>query len=365
MIKAVLVDDEKPALRVLEHLLKAYPEISIAGMYTNPLKAIDEIGRLKPEAVFLDINMPQLRGIDAASMILDLSPGTDIVFVTAYDQYAVEAFELNALDYLLKPTTQDRLKKTMERLMKKKPAFRDNGARKLFIKCMGRFQVAWENREPIKWRAEKTRELFAFLLHNHGRDIPKEVLLDKLWTEYDPERAIRQLYNGIYHIRKALEEYGIDRSLISIDSNYHLKLGPVDYDIWRFFELEKSDPAGSLETLEEMEALYAGDYLDGEDFPWADLERERLVKLHLQCLIKLSKHYTEKKQFDKAESILKKAYNKSPYEEIITECLLGLYIETGEKSKAVRHYNTYAKLLEEELGIKPDDRLNALYLSAK
>jgi two-component SAPR family response regulator len=171
MIKAVLVDDENPALRVLEHLLKAYPEITIAGMYTNPLKAVEEIGRLKPEAVFLDINMPQLRGIDAASMILDASPGTDIVFVTAYDQYAIEAFELNALDYLLKPVTPDRLKKTVERLMKRKPAPRESVARRLRIKCLGRFQVAWEDREPIKWRAEKTWEIFEFLLHNQGRDI--------------------------------------------------------------------------------------------------------------------------------------------------------------------------------------------------
>jgi chemotaxis response regulator CheB len=73
MIKAVLVDDERPALRGLEHLLKSYPEISISGMYTNPLKAIDEIGQLKPDIVFLDINMPQLKGIDAATRILDSS----------------------------------------------------------------------------------------------------------------------------------------------------------------------------------------------------------------------------------------------------------------------------------------------------
>jgi len=86
MIKAVLVDDERPALRGLEHLLKSYPEISISGMYTNPLKAIDEIGQLKPEIVFLDINMPQLKGIDAASRILDSRPDTDIVFVTAFVQ---------------------------------------------------------------------------------------------------------------------------------------------------------------------------------------------------------------------------------------------------------------------------------------
>jgi len=126
MIRAVLVDDERPALRGLEHLLKNYSEVSIIGMYTNPLIAIEEIGFLKPQVVFMDINMPQLKGIDAASRILDLSPDTDIVFVTAFDQYAIEAFEIHALDYILKPISTERLGKTIERMMMKK-----FGARKM------------------------------------------------------------------------------------------------------------------------------------------------------------------------------------------------------------------------------------------
>lgn len=365
MIKVILVDDERPALRGLEHLLKNHRELSIIGMYTNPLTAIAEIGRQKPQVVFLDINMPQLRGIDAASRILDLSPDTDIVFVTAFDQYAVEAFELHALDYILKPITPDRLNKTVERVMKKKPITQESGDRKLQIKCLGSYKIAWENQEPIKWRAEKTKELFAFLLQNQGRDIPKEELLDKLWTEDDPEKSIRQLYNGIYYIRKALEEYGVDRSLISIGSNYNLKLGPVDSDKRRLYELEKSNHADSIETLEEMEALYMGDYLEGEDYPWAYFERESLRKLNQQCLIKLSSLYLDKRHFVKAKSKLEKAYGKNPYDDIVTELLLKLYIETGEKSKAVRHFNSYSNLIKEELGIKPNNKLHELYQSMK
>ncbi len=365
MIKAVLVDDERPALLGLEHLLKGYPEISIAGTYTNPLEAINEISRLKPQIVFLDINMPQLKGIDTASKILESSPQTDIVFVTAFDQYAVEAFELHALDYILKPIDPERLKKTVERVMKKKPVVQKSSDRKLHIKCLGGFRINWENQEPIKWRAEKTRELFAFLLLNQGRDISKDELLDRLWTEDEPEKAIRQLYNGIYYIRKALDDYGVGTSLISIGSNYNLKLGLVAYDVGRFYELEKSSYADSLEMLEEMEALYTGDYLEGEYFPWAYFERESLSKLYLQCVIKLSSRYIENNQFDRAESKLIKAYARNPYEEIITELLLRLYIQTGEKSKAVRHFNVHKKLIQEELGIKPNDKLCELCLSIK
>lgn len=365
MIKAVLIDDERPALRGLEHLLKMHSEISVIGMYTNPLKGMEEIEQLKPHVVFLDINMPQLRGIDAASRILDVSPDTDIVFVTAFDQYAVEAFELHALDYMLKPITPERLKKTVERLIRKKPTVPNNNERKLQIKCLGEYKVAWEKQEPIKWRAEKTKELFAFLLQYQGRDISKDELLDKLWPEDAPDKAIRQLYNGIYYIRKALEEYGVDRALISIGSNYNLKLGLVDSDIRRIYELEKSKYADSMETLEEMEALFTGDYLDGEDYPWAYFERESLRKLNQQCLIKLSRLYMDKKQFAKAESKLEKVYNRDPYEDIATELLLKLYIETREKSKAVKHFNSYTNLIKEELGIKPDNKLQKLFQSLK
>lgn len=364
MIKAVLVDDERPALREIEFLLKKYPYVSVIGMYTNPQTAIEEIGRLKPHAVFLDINMPQLKGIDAASKIMEASPDTDIIFVTAFDHYAVEAFELHALDYILKPVNPDRLRKSVERLAKKSNVL-ENGGEKLQVRCLKIFQMAWENRAPVKWRTEKTKELFAFLLHNHGREISKEELLDKLWPEADPDKAIRQIYNGIYYIRKTLEEYGVDRSLISIGSNYNLKLGPVDFDVKHLYELEQGDSTDSLETLEEIEALYTGDYLEGEYYPWAQSERERLVNFHQQCLIKLSRHYIDRKQFEKAEAKLIKAYERNPYGETVTELLLKLYIETGERSKAIRHFNSYSELIKEELGIKPGYKLYELYQSMK
>lgn len=353
MIKVILVDDEKPALRMLEFLLKKFDGISIEGVYTNPLKAIEEIEEIKPQAVFLDINMPQLQGIDVASRILDIGPDTDIIFITAFDEYAVEAFELHALDYLLKPVDPERMKKTIERLMKKTPCFQESTGRKLRIKCLGQFEVVLENQEPIKWRAEKTSELFAFLLHDRGRNHSKEEMLDKLWSEVDPEKSVKQLYNGIYYIRKALEAYGIGKDLIRIGSNYSLKLGDVELDVESFYELEKSDSSYSIEVLEEMEALYKGDYLAGENYPWADFERERLSRLYQQCLIQLAAQYIEKGQFGKAETKLQIAYHKNPYEEKITDLLLRLYKETGEKGKAVRHYNSYAKLLKEELGVEP------------
>ncbi len=361
MITAVLVDDIRPALRELEFLLKKHPDISIAGMYTDPLKAIEKIGELKPQAVFLDINMPLLRGIDAGSRILDLSPETDIVFVTAYDQYAVEAFELNALDYLLKPISEDRLEKTVARL-RQKSAFniREKQSLKLQIRCFGRFWMGWEGQEPVKWRIEKAKEIFAFLLQNHGRNISRDELLDRLWPDDNTDRAVKQLYNGIYYIRKALENYAIGRDLINLDHCYNLRLGPVDWDVRRFCELLTKQPANRYENLEEMEALYTDDYLAGEFYSWSDNETNRLANLFEQGVIMLSKKYLHEQEYDKAEGVLLKAYAKNPYSEKITELLLGLYMETDRKVSAARHFKAYSALLVKELGIVPDQRLYAL-----
>ena len=363
MLTVVLVDDMKPALRELEYLLKKYPDIEITGMFTDPVTAIEKMPALKPQVVFLDIHMPQLQGMDAASQILDASPGTDIVFVTAFDQYAVEAFELQALDYILKPVDEQRLEKTMTRLREKALAQKEQEEKKLQIRCLGHFHVGWEGQEPMKWRTEKTKELFAYLLQHAGRGISKDELLDQLWPEDDPQKSIRQLYNGIYYIRKVLQNYGIGENHIAIGSHYHLQIGAVDMDVRYYDQFEKGDTTGGIEELEALEALYRGDYLEGEYYPWADMERERLGGLYVACLLRLSQEYLRQQQFAKAESKLMKAYRRNPYDERITELLLRLFTETGEKSKAVRHFHAYSKVMADELGIKPGQELVRLYQS--
>lgn len=357
MINVILVDDEKPALRELEFLLKKYPEISVIAMYKDPFEALENIERMKPDVVFLDINMPKLKGTDAALRISEVSPDTNIVFVTAYDQYAIEAFELHALDYILKPVQIERFDKTIERIIKKKPQITREPSKKLIIKCLGRLQIGWEGENPIKWRTEKTKELFAFLLQNQGRDISKENLLDKLCDDEYTDKSIKQLYNGIYYIRKALENYGVDRSLINISNNYNMMIGDVEYDLRRFYELYNNLDKLTLEETKELEALYEGDYLDGENYSWAVLERDTLSKMYEQCVTRLSGFYILNMEFSTAEKILKRAFNKNPYSENITEILLGLYKETGNRLDATKHFNTYSKLIKQGLGIMPDDRI--------
>lgn len=114
--RAIIADDEKPLRTSLKtKLSKLWPELIICGEAKNGVEAIDLIKKEHPDIAFLDIKMPGLTGIEVAERI---GSECKVVFITAYDQYAVEAFENEAVDYILKPITEERLAKTVGRLKK-------------------------------------------------------------------------------------------------------------------------------------------------------------------------------------------------------------------------------------------------------
>lgn len=127
MMRAMIVDDEIHSREELESMLQETGEFAIAGKCANAVEAIRAINRERPDVLFLDIQMPAISGFELLSMI-DEKVMPIVVFVTAYDEYALKAFEENALDYLLKPVEKQRLSKTVEKLKKRfalddRPAF--------------------------------------------------------------------------------------------------------------------------------------------------------------------------------------------------------------------------------------------------
>ena len=114
-LTAVLVDDEELARDELGFLLGQIGGVEIVGQAGNGVEAVSTITRLKPNVVFLDIQMPGLTGFEVARRMIDAETPSHIIFVTAYDQYAIEAFEVNAVDYLLKPVDPSRLEAAIQR----------------------------------------------------------------------------------------------------------------------------------------------------------------------------------------------------------------------------------------------------------
>ena len=119
MMRVLIVDDEAPARDKLLRWLGTHADIDIAGEASDGLAAASAIDSLKPDAVFLDIQMPGLSGLEVAAQ-LESDTAPLLVFVTAYDEHAIRAFDLNAVDYLLKPYDRDRLEKTLQRLRERR-----------------------------------------------------------------------------------------------------------------------------------------------------------------------------------------------------------------------------------------------------
>src|SRR5471030_1546352 len=165
---ALIADDEEPMRRQLRaRLLESWPGLEIVAEAANGIEAVALAGQHQPDIVFLDIRMPGLSGIEAARMLFNRC---HLVFVTAYDQYAIEAFEQGALDYLLKPVSGERLKTTCARLktlLGKQPA---NIERQLSALLLGR-PAAAAKPEYLRWiqavvgnslRMISTREVLFF-----------------------------------------------------------------------------------------------------------------------------------------------------------------------------------------------------------
>ena len=115
-IRAVVADDEAPAREELCFLLEGMDGVTVVGRAENGPRARAMVGELTPHVVFLDVQMPGQTGFDAARALIEGRSDAHVVFVTAYDQYAVEAFEVNAVDYLLKPLERQRLEQAVERV---------------------------------------------------------------------------------------------------------------------------------------------------------------------------------------------------------------------------------------------------------
>lgn len=117
MLKVIVVDDEESMRFILKKALSRFPNVSIIGETSNGKDAVNLVEKLKPDGVFMDVEMPNMDGIEAAKLMLDIQPKIMLIFITAYQQYMPQAFELYAFDYIVKPFKLERLNQTVKRMI--------------------------------------------------------------------------------------------------------------------------------------------------------------------------------------------------------------------------------------------------------
>ncbi|MFM8533021.1 MAG: LytR/AlgR family response regulator transcription factor [Acidimicrobiia bacterium] len=160
MIRTLVVDDEQPARERLKQLLTAHPDVDIVGEAADGVEAAEKIAELSPDLVLLDIQMPGASGLDVAASLGKPRPA--VIFCTAFDQYAVDAFELSALDYLLKPVNRARLAAAIDRVrVAAAPAGRDRALEQL-TQASGMAPTRFLARRGNRFRVVPVGEVVAF-----------------------------------------------------------------------------------------------------------------------------------------------------------------------------------------------------------
>lgn len=354
MLKAIIVDDEYPSLIKLEKMLKESGLVEVADKFTQPLRALEFLKETRVDAVFLDMEMPDMDGIELAGNILDINENIAFVFVTAYNQYAVEAFRLNAIDYLLKPVSPDRLTQTLRRIIEQRGIVINPG--RLKVQCFGKFSISVGSQE-IRFRTEKAEELFAFFIDSKGDFISRSIIIDRLWEDFDGDRAVIHYNTTLHYVKKALFPYGIRISILYDRGSYRLDTQAIDCDYLKFCALEKRVEAIGQKNIlqyEEAAALYSGEYLSGCDYVWVAGKRLWLLEQYIGLLLSITEYYMNSDNNPKVIKWLKEGLLHEPLNRELNYRLIKALLLSHEHILAVRHYELYRKGLTKKLGIEPD-----------
>jgi two-component system LytT family response regulator len=237
MIKAIIIDDEQPARDIIKHYLTSHKQITVIGEFSDGFAGIKGINELSPDLVFLDIQMPKLTGFEMLELIDD---APYIVFTTAYDQYAIKAFEMNALDYLLKPYSQERFDQALQKVTERMA----NAEKPALKKLSGQFagnqetldRVVVKTGNKIKVIPEETilyiesQDDYVMIYTNEGKYLKQQTM--KYFEQHlDPHHFIRIHRSYIANINtiKQLELYEKNSYLAVLSNGAKLRVSDSGY----------------------------------------------------------------------------------------------------------------------------------------
>ncbi|KTF35643.1 MULTISPECIES: LytR/AlgR family response regulator transcription factor [Xanthomonas translucens group] len=196
MVDAVIAEDEELLRSALVALLgEVWPQLHIVAECEDGASALERLAEHQPDVAFLDIRMPGLSGIEVARALGELSPRTQVVFVTAYDQYAIDAFEQGAVDYLLKPIVRERLQATVQRLQARAAQGPDVAVLDALLHRLGQRPPAPAAAPPLAW-----------ITANSGRETRLILLDDVVYFQADNKYTTVLTRDGEALLRTPLRE---------------------------------------------------------------------------------------------------------------------------------------------------------------
>ncbi|MFJ7734594.1 response regulator [Lysinibacillus sp. NPDC097231] len=358
----IIIDDEKMAIDVLRFKLNRLTQfqISIKGTFTNANDALIFLEKESIDIVFLDIEMIDVHGLQVARQ-LTRKPSTQIIFVTAHAQFAADAFDIEATDYLLKPVHEKRLIKALvkaqQKLQLQGDVLKEKKAHLLYAHTLGSFYLLDAQHTVMKWRTRKVRELFLYLWFHQKKPILNVVIIEELWSDLEFEKAASNLHTSIYQLRKLLKEQGIKDPIQLVNNHYQLNVEiDSDYDeLIHLLELQRHDEP----SIQQLLNCYEGDFLAEEEYPWAIQTQLRLKQgvLHV-----LEMYITNTASINLLLKLncLQKMLELDEFNENYMFLLLEFLIEQNKKQDCVKCYEGIQEKLF-EIGISVPERIFSIY----
>lgn len=254
-MKTICVDDEPLAVEYTLRQCTRLSEIEEAKGFTDSLLALDYLRSHPVDLAILDINMPQIDGITLAARIKQISPQTAILFLTAYKEYAFDAYAVHPTGYLLKPVSQEKLAAEVRYAC---GAARRSSPLHIRVKTFGTFDVYVDDR-PVSFRLAKAKELLAYLVDKQGSGVSRSELFAAVWEDsiYD-RRMQKQLDVYIRSLRETLQEYGIPEIMEMEKGVLRVKPETFVCDAYLFY-------SGDSDTIN----AYRGEYMSS--YTWASM----------------------------------------------------------------------------------------------
>ena len=251
-MRILLVDDEQlQLLRLTDAVKKALPQESEILSYTNPVLAWEENKEKPVDIAFLDIDMPVMNGMMLAKKLKTVNPQVNVIFVTAYNEYALDAYKLHASGYVTKPVNVEKIKAELDGL---RYPVELTPTKKLQVKCFGNFEV-FAGGAPVKFARSKSKELFAYLVDREGATANVNELNAILWEE-DKKSYFRNL---VADIQASLKAVGAEDVFVKRRNECFIDPTKIDCDA---YEYRKNDPNAIR--------MYRGEYM--AQYSWAIFE---------------------------------------------------------------------------------------------
>lgn len=255
-MRTILVDDEPWAIRSFQKYCENLNCINIIGTFTNPLEALEYAKSNGIDFAVLDIDMPQMNGLDLGSELRKLYPDIVIVYVTAYEQYANEALKQKADYYLTKPYSE----KDILDLVYRARLLAQRLRKPVFIRTFGSFDV-FVNGRIIEFSSAKAKELLALLVNNKGGSVSTEEAMAIIWENGGDSALCR---TAAMRLRNTLASYGIEDILSEKGSEHYVNIDKFDCDYYMF-----------LNGIKAAQWAFTDEYMT--QYSWAEVTLSALM----------------------------------------------------------------------------------------